>query len=210
MDFLRAVRDALLLRNLGGGGGGCYYPEPEQPAGGRRLYHMLTVYGMTSAFAATVVAAAQQHLLGLLPPYPFLSAPVILGSLGGIGVIVGGIGLAVLRYRAARASNGATPVSEYTFIAALEIVAVTGMLLLALRSSAAMPLLLIVHLGAVAGLYLSLPFSKFVHAPHRLGALILDAAEVRAERDKSRDTVDPVDLEVVQVAATPNAGGGLA
>ena len=39
----------------------------------------------------------------------------------------------------------------------------TGLLLLALRGQPVMPLLLVVHLGFVLGLFLTLPYGKFVH-----------------------------------------------
>jgi citrate/tricarballylate utilization protein len=56
-------------------------------------------------------------------------------------------------------------------------VAATGLLLLALRDSAAMGVLLAVHLGFVVALFLVLPYSKFVHGIYRLGALVHYAAE---------------------------------
>lgn len=205
-DVFRAFRDAVLLRNLGGGGDGCYYPDPERPSGSRRVHHMLVVGGMTSAFAATVVAAAEQHLLGRLPPYSFLSAPVLLGTAGGVAVIVGGAGLARLKYTDTRRRRLPTSARGYAFIGALEVVAVTGVLLLVFRSTAAMPMLLTVHLGAVAGLYLSLPFDHFVHAVHRLGALVLDAAEVRAESRDKREQSATLPVPIAPTAGAPTGG----
>lgn len=182
LDVLTALAAAATFRHGRGGGGECFVPDPETPSGARRLMHVLVVYGMTSAFAATIVAAAEQHLLGRLPPYPLWSAPVILGTAGGIAVIVGATGLAVLRRQAAARRAVGTQASGYVFIASLEIVAITGILLLAFRAGPLMPTLLVLHLASVTGLYLTLPLGKFVHAVHRLGALLLDAAEARTAR----------------------------
>ena len=52
----------------------------------------------------------------------------------------------------------------------------TGMLLLVLRESAAMGILLRIHLGVVLGLFLTLPYGKFVHGIYRSGALVPHAA----------------------------------
>ena len=174
--LLRALWSAAILKNLDGGGAGCFHPDPETPSHSRRALHQCLVYGLGAAFAATVAAAVEQHVLGRLPPYPFLSVPVLSGTVGGVGVIIGGAGLAVLRSRAEPSATTAKAQS-YVLIASLELVALTGILLLALRSSAAMPTVLLVHLAAVTGLLLSLPMGKFVHATHRFGALTLDAAE---------------------------------
>jgi citrate/tricarballylate utilization protein len=203
---VRATAYALTLRNLRGGGGGCYYPDPGQPSERRRIYHSLLVGGLLCAFGATIAAAVQQHLLGQLPPYPLFSVPVILGVVGGAGVIIGSAGLGMARRAATRRRGDSTPMLEYCFIGALEVVAVTGILLLVVRSSAAMPIVLVVHLGAVAGLYLGLPFDKFAHAVHRLGALVLDAAEIDAARDAAETTRGPLDPTAPAAGLTPASG----
>src|SRR5690348_4201234 len=81
--FFAALGDALRLRNLDGGGEGCP----------RRTYHHLAFYGFTLCFAATVVAAFYDNFLGWPPPYPLLSAPVVLGTVGGITLLAGAAGL---------------------------------------------------------------------------------------------------------------------
>jgi len=48
----------------------------------------------------------------------------------------------------------------------------TGLLLLALRNTAAMGTLLAMHLGTVMALFLTLPYGKFVHAVYRYAALV--------------------------------------
>ena len=53
----------------------------------------------------------------------------------------------------------------------------TGMLLLGLRGQSPMPLLLAVHLGFVLGLFVTLPYGKFVHGLYRALALMVYAGE---------------------------------
>jgi hypothetical protein len=57
------------------------------------------------------------------------------------------------------------------------VVALTGLLLLALRSTSVMGLFLAIHLGAVAGFFVTVPYGKPVHAVYRYLALIENAAK---------------------------------
>jgi citrate/tricarballylate utilization protein len=59
----------------------------------------------------------------------------------------------------------------------LLLAAVTGLLLVALRDTGAMAVLLAVHLGVILGLFLMLPYSKFVHGIYRSVALLKAAVE---------------------------------
>ncbi len=68
---------------------------------------------------------------------------------------------------------------DTAFIAMLYLTSLSGFLLLILRDSAAMGLLLSVHLGVVLALFLSLPYGKFVHGLYRFLALVKYAAERR-------------------------------
>ncbi|MDY7073950.1 hypothetical protein PshuTeo2_41070 [Pseudomonas hunanensis] len=49
----------------------------------RRRFHHLTFYGFLLCFAATLVATAYHYVLDLQAPYPVLSLPVLLGTVGG-------------------------------------------------------------------------------------------------------------------------------
>jgi citrate/tricarballylate utilization protein len=55
----------------------------------------------------------------------------------------------------------------------------TGLMLLALRDTAAMGTLLVIHLGVVAGLFLTMPYGKFAHVVYRYAALVRYAIEQR-------------------------------
>ena len=57
------------------------------------------------------------------------------------------------------------------------LTSLTGLLLLVLRATPAMGILLAVHLGVVLGLFLALPYGRFVHALYRLAALLRYALE---------------------------------
>jgi citrate/tricarballylate utilization protein len=167
-----ALADTLTLKYLGAGGEGCTYPD-ERPSTLRRAFHHLTFYGFTLCFAATCVATVYHYVLHEPAPYPFVSWPVILGTLGGVGLLVGPAGL--LWLKAERDSPLTTPNQngmDIAFLVLLMLVSVTGLLLLALRETAAMGTLLGAHLGMVMALFLTLPYGKFVHAVYRFAALV--------------------------------------
>ena len=181
---MQGVRDAMTLRYLDGGGGGCAYPD-EAASDTRRWFHHLTFYGFLSCFAATTVAAFYENVLDYVAPYPLSSLPVILGSVGGVGLLVGPAGLLWLKRGVpAEARDERQRPMDVSFLMLLWLTAATGFLLLALRGSAAMGLLLVVHLGVVAGLLLSLPYGKFVHGLYRTAALIRYARESASSRSK--------------------------
>ncbi len=167
-----ATRDAAELRYLDGGGDGCTYPD-ERPSFARRNFHHLTFYGFMLCFASTSVATIYHYVFGIKAPYPFWSLPVILGTLGGLGLLVGPVGLAWLKYRrdpdlADRAQTG----MDMGFLALLFLVSATGLALMLWRESRAMGVLLAVHLGVVMALFLTLPYGKFMHALYRFAALV--------------------------------------
>jgi citrate/tricarballylate utilization protein len=167
-----AAWDAAGLRYLDGGGEGCTYPD-EKPSFARRRFHHFTFYGFMLCFAATTVATIYHYVFGIRAPYPFWSLPVILGTLGGIGLIIGPAGLLWLKYvrdpdLADRSQTG----MDVAFIALLFLTGATGLALLGLRETRAMGIALVLHLGAVLALFAPLPDGKFVHALYRFAALV--------------------------------------
>lgn len=175
--MLQGLRDAATLKNLGGGGPGCPYPR-EAPSRARRHAHHALAGGFLLAFAATAVATIDEHVFGWHAPYPFVSAPVLLGTVGGALMLLGVAGLLMLK-RAADPAPLAPELlgADRVLLWLLGAVAASGLVLLACRATSAMPLLLTVHLAFVFGFFVTMPCGKFLHAPLRLAALVRDAME---------------------------------
>lgn len=175
-DIARALGDVLTLRNLGGGGEGCN-DRDEAFSQTRRWLHHAMFYGFSACFAATCVATID-HILGWVAPYPVLSAPVMLGTAGGIALLVGTAGFLWVKMSADPAPAAQELYGAGTgLLVLLGLASFTGLALLALRETGAMGILLAIHLGAVLALFIVLPYSKFVHGIYRLAALIRYAME---------------------------------
>jgi citrate/tricarballylate utilization protein len=176
----QAIRDAASLRYLDGGGAGCLNAE-DAPKDMRKHYHHATFYGFLLCFAATCIGTAYHYLLGREAPYPWYDLPVLLGTIGGIGLVVGPIGLLVAKARRAKDLLEVRQLGmDAGFTVMLLLTAVTGLLLLMLRQTAAMNPLLALHLGVVFALFVTLPYGKFVHGIYRFAALIRYAQEQHA------------------------------
>jgi len=175
----RAAHDAATLRYLDGGGVGCMNdatPAPDR----RRVFHHLTFYGFLLCFAATCVATLYHYLLGREAPYAWYDLPVVLGTLGGLGLVVGPAGLLAIRRRRDPVLQDLPRAGmDVGFLVMLLSTALSGLLLLVLRDGAAMGILLALHLGVVFGLFITLPYGKFVHAIYRFAALVRYARERR-------------------------------
>ena len=177
-----AVHNVLVMKNLAGGGVGCNFPG-EKFSAERRWLHHLVMYGFFAAFAATSVAAFYDSVLDLEAPYDYFSLPVVLGTLGGVAMVVGCLGLMRQKLVEDRdpALEDARPM-EWGFIWLLMLTSLTGLVLLAFRETSAMGILLAVHLGVVLALFVTMPYGKFVHSVYRFAALILYQAETRAHQ----------------------------
>ena len=183
--LLRGLRDAATLRHLGGGGYGCN-DTGESFANGRRRLHHLMAYGFLSCFAATVVGTLYDHALGWPAPYPFVSVPVLLGTAGGLGMVAGTVGLLWLKLIGDHAPQPRELLGgDAALLLLLLLIALSGLLLLALRATGAMGAALAVHLGLVLAFFLTMPYGKFVHGLYRTGALIRDAVERHAPGGRS-------------------------
>jgi citrate/tricarballylate utilization protein len=172
-----ALNDALPLTYLHGNGHGCTYPQDHSSLA-RWWFHHFTFYGFLLCFASTSVAAIYHYVLGWRAPYGYFSLPVMLGTLGGIGLLAGPAGLFWLKRHSDIATRDPRQDGmDLAFIALLFFSSATGLLLLALRETSGMPLLLAVHLATVLALFLTLPYGKFVHGMYRLAALLQYALE---------------------------------
>jgi citrate/tricarballylate utilization protein len=178
----QAIRDAGELRYLDGGGVGCFN-EDDRPTDRRKLYHHFTFYGFLLCFASTSVATLYHYLLAREAPYAWWDAPVVLGTLGGIGLLVGPIGLLAERWKRDPVLVDQQRMGMDTaFVVMLFLTSFTGMALLLLRATSAMGPLLALHLGIVFALFLTMPYGKFVHGIYRFVALVRYAQERRMMR----------------------------
>ncbi|MDE2605684.1 MAG: tricarballylate utilization 4Fe-4S protein TcuB [Burkholderiales bacterium] len=175
-----AAHHAAALTYLGGGhGDGCNNEDDRYSLARRRLHH-LTFYGFLLCFAATSVATLYHYLLGWHAPYPWTSLPVVLGTLGGLGLLAGPAGLLWLGLRREPLQGDvAQRPMDRAFIALLLLTSATGLALLAGRDGPAMATLLAVHLGVVLALFLTMPYGKFAHGVFRGAALWRNAIEKR-------------------------------
>lgn len=175
------IRDALTLKYLHGAGADCTSAE-ESRTPWRRWFHHCTFYGFALCFASTSVAAVYHLVFGWRAPYPYTSLPVVLGTTGGIGLLVGPAGLAALaRSKDPNLTDAAHQRLSTSFVAILFLTSLTGLMLMALRDRSWMPALLVVHLANVFGLFVMLPYGKFVHGIYRAAALIKFADERRGQ-----------------------------
>lgn len=175
-----AAGNALRLTYLDGGHGDGCNDEDDRFTLRRRRFHHVTFYGFLLCFAATSVATVYHYVFGWQAPYALSSVPVVLGTLGGIGLLIGPAGLWWLHARRHPLHReGAQDGLDRGLLALLFLVSATGLALLALRDTSAMALLLAVHLGCVMAFFMTMPYGKFAHAVYRVAALLKWAIERR-------------------------------
>jgi citrate/tricarballylate utilization protein len=178
--LVEAAESALSLRYLGGGHGDGCNDADDRFSLWRRRFHHLAFYGFLACFASTCVATIDHYLLHAEAPYPWASAPVVLGVLGGLGLLVGPLGLFVLNVlRHPLHGDPSQRGMDRGFIVLLLLTSATGLALLAGRDGGAMPLLLAIHLGVVLALFATMPYGKFAHGFYRTAALVKFAIEKR-------------------------------
>ena len=168
----RALAQAAGLRYLRDSE--CSYPGADRSPARRRL-HAAVFGGFAACTAATLSAAVLQDILGIAPPYPLLSVPVIAGTAGGLAIMAGCAGLTVLKRRDEPPPGAA----DYGLLIGLGLLALTGMLTLLLRATPAYPVLLVAHVTTIVICFAVAPYTRFVHAGYRFLALVADNVERR-------------------------------
>lgn len=175
--IMAGIRQGLSLANLGGGAGeGCTWPG-QAPSTARRHCHHLVFYGFLACFAATVTGTIYHYGFDWPAPYPLVSLPKILGTGGGIAIIIGTAGLMWLGRQAGNSTSG----RPFTLL--LMATAITGLALMVLRETPWLGLMLSVHLASVLTLFVLMPCGKFVHGLYRLVALIASEWERSGRAD---------------------------
>lgn len=168
-----AATNVLTLKYLDGGHGKGCNNEDDAFTLWRRRFHHFTFYGFLLCFAATSVATLYHYLLNLPAPYAYTSLPVVLGTVGGIGLLIGPAGLFWLNVRRhPMHGDTAQKPMDLGFIALLFFISLTGLVLMVFRDTSWMGLLLAVHLGTVMALFLTMPYGKFAHGIYRSAALL--------------------------------------
>ncbi|WP_375175113.1 tricarballylate utilization 4Fe-4S protein TcuB [Pseudooceanicola sp.] len=171
-----AVLSAGRMKNLSGGQGqGCNFETEERFSDARRHVHQAVMYGFLLCFGATASGTVMHYLFAMPAPYGLLSLPKLLGVPGGLLMVAGTAGMIALKRRAdpALGAQGRSS-GESAFIWLLGFVALTGLVLYALRDTALTGALLALHLGGVLTLFLLTPYSKMAHGFYRFAALIRD------------------------------------
>jgi len=168
-----AARDVLKLKYLDGGhGDGCNEADDAFTLARRRAHH-LVFYGFVLCFAATCVATLYHYALDLRAPYGWTSWPKLLGTTGGVALAVGSAWLWRLhRARHPLHRDLSQTSMDRGLIALLFLVATSGLALALARTTAALPLLLSLHLATVLALFLTIPYGKFAHGAYRAAALL--------------------------------------
>jgi len=172
-----ALWDVLSLKNLGGGGNGCN-DNSEAFSMRRRYLHHAMFYGFMLCFAATTTGFVYHTFFDWPAPYALTSAPVLLGTVGGVLMLIGTVGLFAMKFTDDPVPNqGRRLGADVALLVLLAMAALTGLVLLAVRSTGAMGLAMAVHLGFILALFLVLPYSKMVHGVYRSAALLRRATE---------------------------------
>jgi citrate/tricarballylate utilization protein len=175
------MRDAVTLRHLHGGGVDCTSGLDDRLPW-RRWSHHATLGGFALCFASTTVAAIYHSVFEWTAPHGYLSLPVVLGTIGGIGLVAGPVGLLISRERRDPALGDPSQRGlDSSLLVLLLLTSATGLALLAFRHTAALRLLLCVHLGAVLAFFIAIPYSKFVHGFYRVLALVQAGDEARRD-----------------------------
>ncbi len=171
------LKEALSLEYLDGGGWGCAYPKDEASPVRSWLHHCI-FYGFLLCLAATTVGFIYDFVFDWQAPYAYTSLPVLLGTAGGLGLLIGPVGLLYFKIsRDPEVTDDSRTGMDSSFLVLLALISLSGLLLLLFRSSAALGILLAVHLGFVMAFFVTAPYAKFVHGIYRFFAIAKYALE---------------------------------
>ena len=175
-----ATKNALTLKYLDGGHGqGCNEAD-DRWTRERRAVHHAAFYGFMLCFAATSVATLYHYVFGWVAPYGWTSLPKLLGTSGGVLLTLGALGLLRLRLKRHPQHVVAEQAPmDLGFVALLGLTGASGLALALAAGTAAMPLLLCLHLGAVMAFFATMPYGKFAHGVYRGAALLKWSVERR-------------------------------
>ena len=172
--------DVLRLKYLGGGHGDGCNNEDDAYTLSRRHAHHLTFYGFLLCFAATSLATVYHYVFGWSAPYDLPSLPKVLGTVGGVSLLLGTAGLFRLNLqRHPQHGDAAQRPMDLGFIALLFFTSLSGLALWLARGTPALAALLAIHLGVVMALFATLPYGKFAHGIFRIASLLRHAVEKR-------------------------------
>lgn len=174
----------------------------------RKANHLLVFYGFVALFLVTLWATADlylwPHLLGdAFPQYPFgfLHPMKILANVGGVLLVAGTARAMLVRWKAPKDGKHRSTFFDWVFLGLLFAVGVTGFVVEIFRfvaegrygdaayvSPLAPPAyaFYFVHLVAVFGLLVYLPYSKFAHLWYRTLAMVYAHRTGRIDGGKLR------------------------
>lgn len=180
-DLRGAFSRAANMKDLAAGHGeGCNFEDEDRFSHGRRYMHQAIMYGFLLCFSATSVATVMHYVFDLPAPYGLFSLPKVFGLSGGLLLTFGCIGMIRLKLKSDQTLGDEQAWGgDVGFVALLGFVGLSGLVLYALTSTSAMPVLLAIHLGAVLTFFLLTPFTKMAHGFYRLAALVKDAQRKR-------------------------------
>ncbi|MEX0317580.1 MAG: tricarballylate utilization 4Fe-4S protein TcuB [Ruegeria sp.] len=180
-DLKAAFGRAARMTDLAAGHGeGCNFEDEDRFSQARRYAHQAIMYGFLLCFAATCAGTVLHYVFNNPAPYPFWSVPKLLGVPGGVMLTLGCAWMAWLKLQSDRTLGDPQAWrGDIGFILLLGFTGLSGLLLYVLGTTAWMPVLLSVHLGAVLTFFLLTPFTKMTHGFYRIVALLADAQRHR-------------------------------
>ncbi|MFY9211621.1 MAG: tricarballylate utilization 4Fe-4S protein TcuB [Aestuariivita sp.] len=176
-----AFHDVATMRNLAGGQDqGCNFEDEDRFSNARRVAHQLTLWGFLLCFASTSSGTVLHYVFDMPAPYGVFSLPKLLGIPGGLMLSGGTLWMVRLKLQAGDGlSDARVRGGDMAFVVLLFAVSTSGLLLYLATHTRLVPYMLTFHLATVLTLFLTLPYSKFVHGFYRLAALIGNVQRAR-------------------------------